>query len=159
MKSVNITKMGYNGGAIQLYDSSTSGLVCLKVKPYGRYSIVWLNKGEAEQIYNALKEKFSFSNKETPMRKLPTKSQVLEAAKRCPQAKEALETLFPGDFEEEKPPLGLLKNGIFCGYSQKYKKYIIYGADGKIIPNEETKSEYIESLDQLRRQLKTLNAI
>jgi hypothetical protein len=33
-------------------------------------------------------------------RTIPTKEQVLEAAKRCPQTKEALEILFPEDFKE-----------------------------------------------------------
>ena len=35
------------------------------------------------------------------MRTIPTKEQVLEAAKRCPQTKEALEILFPEDFKVE----------------------------------------------------------
>lgn len=37
-------------------------------------------------------------NAMTQIRTIPTKEQVLEAAKRCPQAKAALEILFPEDF-------------------------------------------------------------
>ena len=49
------------------------------------------------------------------MRTIPTKTQVLEAAERCPQTKKALEILFPQDFEEEKPkwPEGYKKFGAF----------------------------------------------
>lgn len=35
------------------------------------------------------------------MRTIPTKEQVLEVAKRCPQTKKALEILFPEDFKRE----------------------------------------------------------
>lgn len=35
------------------------------------------------------------------MRQIPSKEQVLEAAERCPQTKEALKILFPDDFEAE----------------------------------------------------------
>ena len=38
-------------------------------------------------------------HQENPMRTIPTKEQVLQAAKRCPQTKEALEILFPEDFK------------------------------------------------------------
>jgi hypothetical protein len=38
----------------------------------------------------------------TQERRLPTKEQILEAAKKCPQAKEALMILFPADFNGDR---------------------------------------------------------
>lgn len=40
-------------------------------------------------------------NAMTQIRTIPTKEQVLEAAKKCPQTKEALKILFPEDFEAD----------------------------------------------------------
>jgi hypothetical protein len=67
-------------------------------------------------------------------RTIPTKEQVLEAAKKCPQTKEALMILFPEDFREEYPEgyqeFGAFQyNGSFY-FREELKRYVTcaYGA-------------------------------
>ena len=115
MKALEIIPK-HNGGRVSLRMSSARGIrVCLEVtKPPG-YILNWLDKDEAKQICDWLIKYFGLQG-DTIMseRTIPTKDQVLKAAKDCPETTQALKILFPKDFEPEwAPPVGYQDYGVF----------------------------------------------
>lgn len=66
-----------------------------------------------------------------------TKERVLEAASKCPAAKETLETLFPEAFQSdavkkfEDAIAEVINDGLLCDYSKVYNKIPGHCPEGK----------------------------